>query len=585
MRTKPVIVNNFVSIFAVFFLLLPFSLSAQTKKANLVTDSLENLLTNIPDGKERVRLLNREAGKYLASQPEKSFHYAKRALKISESLDDPQGKADGYQYLGQIFYHQGAFTQAIQYFQKALSQYEQLADSESQADTYIHLGLVYHYSRQLDIALQNYEKALAIYEETNLPQGKANTLGYIGHVYEKKSDYQQALRYQQQALEIYRERSDSAGMARILDNIGSIYEDQEDFEEAHQYFMQALRYNQAQNQLLDAIVNLNNIGDTYRKRGDYEQALKYTRQSYQLAQKLKEKYQIRSALRDFSKIYAAMGDFEKAHQYLEESYNLYQEIYSDESAQQIARMQTLYETQEKDKEIALLERDQQLAHLQRYAILIMALLGLILGSVIISRQRLKIRKNRKIIEQNQRIYETQHELTQAELQNAQLNQQKLQTELENKQLREKNLQAELEARNKELTSRALNLIQKNEILSELKDKLHQILRHKDTDQSREIGQLVNLIDYSFHLDQDWEDFKTVFEQVHKDFFHHLQQQFPDLTAGELRLCALLRLNLNSKDIATILGISQDSLRVTRYRLRKKLDLPKGTNLVNFIMSV
>ncbi|NJL13914.1 MAG: hypothetical protein HC913_13525 [Microscillaceae bacterium] len=99
----------------------------------------------------------------------------------------------------------------------------------------------------------------------------------------------------------------------------------------------------------------------------------------------------------------------------------------------------------------------------------------------------------------------------------------------------------------------------------------------------ELNNLLHLINYSFNQDKDWEHFKQMFEQVHQDFFDRLQTQYPELTAGEIRLCALIRLHLNSQDMATILGIGQDSLRVTRYRLRKKLHLPKGSNLTRFIL--
>ncbi|MEO1652492.1 MAG: helix-turn-helix transcriptional regulator, partial [Bacteroidota bacterium] len=98
-------------------------------------------------------------------------------------------------------------------------------------------------------------------------------------------------------------------------------------------------------------------------------------------------------------------------------------------------------------------------------------------------------------------------------------------------------------------------------------------------------QMLSSIDYNFSLDKDWQDFQKIYEQVHQDFFDSLQRQFPDLTAGEIRLCALMRLNLNSQDIAAVLGISSDSLRTTRYRLRKKMNLPKGRNLASHIMSL
>ncbi|MCD8541118.1 MAG: hypothetical protein LRY55_16190 [Leadbetterella sp.] len=167
----------------------------------------------------------------------------------------------------------------------------------------------------------------------------------------------------------------------------------------------------------------------------------------------------------------------------------------------------------------------------------------------------------------------------------QLNELKLKTELENKQFREQKLQDELGMRSRELTGRTLLIVQKNEMLTELLEKLQLIVRKKEGDKDIELKKLIRLIERNTQLEKDWNEFKMAFEQVHGEFLKKLQEQFPDLTSGELRLSALLRLNMNTKDLSTTLGISQDSLRVTRHRLRKKIGLKQGDSLTRFIMSI
>lgn len=95
--------------------------------------------------------------------------------------------------------------------------------------------------------------------------------------------------------------------------------------------------------------------------------------------------------------------------------------------------------------------------------------------------------------------------------------------------------------------------------------------------------MVNLIDYSFNLDKDWEEFKLYFEDVHKDFFGQLKEQYPSLSPNELRLCALLKLNLSVKEMASLMGISPESVKMARHRLRKKLGLTSDQNLVEFML--
>ena len=104
-------------------------------------------------------------------------------------------------------------------------------------------------------------------------------------------------------------------------------------------------------------------------------------------------------------------------------------------------------------------------------------------------------------------------------------------------------------------------------------------------QEKRIKKLIKSIDFNFTLDDDWHEFETVFQQVHSDFFEKLKMLYPKLTPAEVRLCAMIRLNLHSKDMAAIMGISQDSLRIARYRLRKKLGLDKGSNLYTYILNI
>ncbi len=88
-----------------------------------------------------------------------------------------------------------------------------------------------------------------------------------------------------------------------------------------------------------------------------------------------------------------------------------------------------------------------------------------------------------------------------------------------------------------------------------------------------------------NIDKDWNNFKLYFENVHREFFIRLNQDFPDLTPNELKLAALIRLNLNIKESALILGISPESVKTARYRLRKKLNLEQETSILNFFLEL
>ena len=84
-------------------------------------------------------------------------------------------------------------------------------------------------------------------------------------------------------------------------------------------------------------------------------------------------------------------------------------------------------------------------------------------------------------------------------------------------------------------------------------------------------------------DNFWEVYQNNFNLIHQNFFKRLKEKYPDLTPTDLRFCALLRLNLSTKDIAQFTGLSVRGVEGARYRLRRKLDLPEGTNLVEFLI--
>ena len=203
--------------------------------------------------------------------------------------------------------------------------------------------------------------------------------------------------------------------------------------------------------------------------------------------------------------------------------------------------------------------------------IIVVVLLAVLAAVIISRQRLKIRNERLTSEQDRQIYFTQRELMQAELQN--------------RQLQEEKLIQELEVRRKGLTSSTLHVIQKNQLLENLRDRLSIMVKDDKRDQKKQLQQLIQQINLNFNHDQYWNEFRETFGQVHQQFFDNLKSHCEELTGNDLRLLSLIKLNLASGDIATLLGISQDSLRVSRYRLKKKLSLNNGESLTVFVQSL
>ena len=500
--------------------------------------------------------------------PDSAFIYAQQVLRAAGKRPDPRFQAQAEQLTGQLYARQGAYTQALAALLRAQGHWQALGDSLALAAIHHDLGWIHYYTGQPEEARSHHEAALALYSALGHRPGMARALGDIGHYYEKSQRYDQARDYQHQALRHYEALGDSAGMASIYENLGSIHEDLGAFTTAYQYFARALALKEAAGQGLDAIGTYNNLGDIYRKTGDYVQALTYSQRALQLARDLGDRHQESSALRDLGKTYAALQRYPEAYRHLEQGRELDEGIFTQENARQLALLQTLFETERMLDQIERLEQERRHHRNLRLLILGGALLLLVLGGVIISRQRLRIRKNREILEQQHQVHETRQQL--------------LQAELENRRLHEQQLELQLHSRSKALTTHTLHLRRKNDFLQSLRQELAQLVPSAAKAQRAPLQHLIQQIDHSLHTDTDWEDFRRVFEQVHQRFFDHLQTQHPGLTEAETRLCALIKLGLPSPEMAATLGISPDSLRIARYRLRKKLGLAKGDDLRGYI---
>ncbi|MFZ4545980.1 MAG: triple tyrosine motif-containing protein [Bacteroidales bacterium] len=158
------------------------------------------------------------------------------------------------------------------------------------------------------------------------------------------------------------------------------------------------------------------------------------------------------------------------------------------------------------------------------------------------------------------------------------------SEQEIMKLQNENLHAEISHKNMQLADSTLSIIKKNEVLIEIKNELEKQKEELGVRYpARYLQRLTTLIDKNISNDNDWEMFEALFDQAHENFFKRLKQSFPDLTQSDLKLCAYLKLNLSSKEIAPLLNISIRGVEIRRYRLRKRLALASDENLVAYIM--
>ena len=147
------------------------------------------------------------------------------------------------------------------------------------------------------------------------------------------------------------------------------------------------------------------------------------------------------------------------------------------------------------------------------------------------------------------------------------------------ELKNQSLNQDIESRNRELAVSTMNLIKKNSILNDIKAELENV-----NDPSK-IKNVIKVINRSLNNEDDWKFFEEAFNHADKDFFKKVKELHPDLTPNDLRFCVYLRLNLSSKEISPLLNISPRSVEIKRYRLRKKIQLPREANLNDYFISL
>lgn len=167
------------------------------------------------------------------------------------------------------------------------------------------------------------------------------------------------------------------------------------------------------------------------------------------------------------------------------------------------------------------------------------------------------------------VEETKKELALKELSNT-----KALVEAKNDQLNQR-----IENKNRELAISTMSMIKKNTLLGSIKDQLVKV------SELSELKKVVRNIDQNINNDDDWNFFEEAFNNADQDFLRKIKEIHPKLTPNDLRLCAYLRLNLSSKEIASLLNISSKSVEIKRYRLRKRMNLDHGTNLIGYILTV
>jgi tetratricopeptide (TPR) repeat protein len=591
-----------------FFFLLLVSLFCYAQSAT--TDSLLNLLKTEPQ--DNHAFIYNELSSILFDKEEfkESEGMAKQALKIAQKYDNHKEQFKALANLSYIYYHFGEIDTSIFIANEALVIAEKSGEIILKARIYNHLGNAYSKISEFDKSLHYFLESLKIVEDS-LPDlspeqsqfYKSLLFNNIGTVYIDMGQGDFGLPYFQQSLAIRRQQNNADGIASCLQNIGVIYENNKQYDSTIILYNEALEIRKSLNQQGFMAELLMNLGAVYIKMHRYklsEEKLKDAIQIFKALEnkrllsysylilaelymdmnlgedafplllksiQISEQYHYYDFERDaydlLSKYYISKGDYKLAWENLNKRVELSDSVFTDEMTTRVAEIQARYNTDKMGKEIEILSKDNEIKNLkvkrkstQVFILAIVAFLFVLLIVVML------LLLNRKRLKQKQ-----------------------INTELEKSKLLENKLKEENAYQSKQLTTHALNMLQKNKLLQELDSELRSFAPRADDALKKKLSDIRRQINRNMNSEKDWDLFKLYFEEVNKDFFSSLHMQSDELTTGDMKLAAMIKLNLNIKEAAAVLNISPDSLRKARYRLRRKLGLLDRENLTDFLQRI
>jgi DNA-binding CsgD family transcriptional regulator len=550
--------------------LLLFLLLALAVPLRAQVEALERQLVDMPRDTQRVNVLNRLARLHYNTAPERTRYFAARARKLADSLHYTRGLAEAYKNESLLLRLKGENTRELEMLLRALQLFQSLNDSLSIAQTYTDMGAAHHQEGDFKAARDQYMKALDLQRAFHNKEGIALTLRKIGVLEVDMKNYAQGLEAFELALKLERESNNAEGIANLLNNIGVAYYEMGEYGKALQHYESSLALFRETNNLNRLPAAYHNQARVYLAQGNVAQALQLASLGLPIAEQTDNRMALLESYQLHTDIYAARHDYEKAFDYQQRSEALKDSLAGARSRIRYAQLKTLIETERKEQEIDFLKQERVWTVFRQKIAYAGLALALFVGGVVIYYQRHTIRTKKELLKKNDQVHAARQAL--------------LTLELENKKLVEGQLQRDLEFRHKELLTYTLNLVQKNTIMENLREGIHELLSTSDKNSKAKISKLIKVIDYSLETEKDWDEFKMYFEKVHSSFFERLKQQYPDLSQGDLKLCSLIGLNLSMKEMAELMGISPESVKMARHRLRKKLNMPTEENLADFVAS-
>ncbi|MDW7691407.1 tetratricopeptide repeat protein [Flammeovirgaceae bacterium SG7u.111] len=498
-----------------------------------------------------------QAESFRLKEPKKAISLFEECKAHYYSKQDTLGVIIVLEKLSNLYANLANYDKSYDGYWEALILAEQLENESAKASIYNGLGWLYSFFGRKKIAEEYFNKAININKKLlqQTPQNRQMLLdNYYAMVtlHRKENELFQARLYLDSCKMLQDPNSDQIFLKAEL---GYILTKEQKYKEAEEILLEVkASFEQRDSSYL--IILYPFLGDVYMNMGDLNTSEKLYLDALSIADVFKSHLDlIPNILEKLAEVYHLKGLNEKAYNEMKEAKLLNENQFGSRSQhnQRLLEIKDIYriemERQEQlidEQRLTFLEQQHKIGELRSYLLAGTIVFLIVVGFIFYRFLRTRYKAEKKLLRQKQQL------------------------EMQKKE-------EVLVVKNKELTSSALQAIEKEELLVETKEEL---LKQKDNPDPKEINKIIKKIDRSTNL--SWDEFELRFLAVNQDFYDKLRSGFPNLSQNDHKLCALIKLNFSSKDMAKLLGITVESVHTSRYRIRKKMELDRSTNLEDFI---
>jgi tetratricopeptide (TPR) repeat protein len=505
------------------------------KKAFEYIDRAKKIAESIHSEFEKARICYFEGKTYslLANYPKAIENYEK-ALPIFLEKKNKTFIADVYQELGYVYLETSDYKKALDYLNQALELYKKIEDKEGMAIVYGYMGSLYSFQENYKTSNEYLQKSI---ELGNYKHNIAGWYGDIAQNYYYLGDYKKSLSYFDSVIPVFKKNNNLVGLNNAYSIFGLSAAAIKDYDKAREYFNTSLYVATKTGVLIDILYAKANLANFYNEINLQDSAIMLMKKGLDENKQLKINELNEMMYATISEAYEKKGDYKLAYDYFKKYKEAYDTTTKKLTDEKLMDIQTEWEVNKKKEQIKLMEKDKKIALNRILTYGVIFIIIFISGISFYIYKQLRNREKRL----------------------------KLKAELDKSA-------NQLDLKNRELTHKAMILTQQEQILLGIKEKLLNVEAENNSAKESVLSVLSNI---DIQLRQNtMDDFEKYFIEVHPTFYVNLKQKFPELAPAELKVCALLRLNLNSKEIASITNKTIRSVETIRTNIRKKMGLSK-----------